>query len=175
MDYGLNDNLMTISFDISNDLKLYLKLGRDVCSVIIVAIFKCLSRWDLLVCKELEVSSIMFGEKTCWEILFYWKRSQIDLGWIDWFTTYHVLSQGVLDNVLQFRHPFSLFDLGLLSWDRLDPLLQNGGNRLKVLISKVDKEVVTRVKAGTFLMVWLDYETNDNLSTICRQIVYNLS
>ena len=38
---GLNDNLMTISFD---DLKLYLKLGRDVCSVIIVAIFKCLSR-----------------------------------------------------------------------------------------------------------------------------------
>ena len=42
--YGLNDNLMTISFDKSNDLKLYLKLGRDVCSVIIVAIFKCLSR-----------------------------------------------------------------------------------------------------------------------------------
>ena len=25
------------------------------------------------------------------------------------------------------------------------------------------------------VMVWLDYETNDNLSTICRQIVYNLS
>ena len=25
------------------------------------------------------------------------------------------------------------------------------------------------------LMVWLDYETKDNLSTICRQIVYNLS
>ena len=26
-----------------------------------------------------------------------------------------------------------------------------------------------------FFMVWLDYDTNDNLSTICRQIVYNLS
>ena len=25
------------------------------------------------------------------------------------------------------------------------------------------------------LMVWLDYDTNDNLSTICWQIVYNLS
>ena len=25
------------------------------------------------------------------------------------------------------------------------------------------------------VMVWLDYETNDNLSTICRQFVYILS
>ena len=73
MDYGLNDNLMTISFDISNDLKLYLKLGRDVCSVIIVAIFKCLSRWDLLVCKE---------EEVCWEVFFIANYLRLTSVWL---------------------------------------------------------------------------------------------